>query len=214
MNFFEAVQSGFMNFIKLSGRAPRSEYFYWILFYLLVSIPIFILDRGVSSHYSNIPLNLSWQIFAMVSMFSMGVRRMHDIDKSAWWVLVPYMLFLAGLWAMVGIYVSIAFISVVAKIGNEPLLVLLGMVQFFLPVTLTSILLFQKGTVGSNRFGPDPLGQEQDQASNVGEALERLYAVKTTSGLGEKILLLLTVLNFLLIVGAVLVPSVLRRLES
>ena len=44
MTFIEAIQSGFKNYSTFTGRAPRSEYNYWILFVILLSIVIAILD--------------------------------------------------------------------------------------------------------------------------------------------------------------------------
>lgn len=38
MNFGQAIKSGFNNYVNFSGRAPRSEYWYWTLFGLIVAI--------------------------------------------------------------------------------------------------------------------------------------------------------------------------------
>src|SRR6516162_9226353 len=38
MTFFEAISSGFRNYVGFSGRASRSEFWYWVLFSVLVSI--------------------------------------------------------------------------------------------------------------------------------------------------------------------------------
>ena len=35
MTFFEAISSGFRNYVGFSGRASRSEFWYWILFTVL-----------------------------------------------------------------------------------------------------------------------------------------------------------------------------------
>ena len=49
MTFFEAISSGFRNYVGFSGRAARSEFWYWILFTVLVGIVTSIIDFGVLS---------------------------------------------------------------------------------------------------------------------------------------------------------------------
>ena len=45
MNFGEAIKSGFNNYVTFSGRACRSEFWYWTLFAILVTIAAGIIDR-------------------------------------------------------------------------------------------------------------------------------------------------------------------------
>ena len=49
MTFSEAISSGFRNYVGFSGRASRSEFWYWILFTFLVGIVTEIIDLGVWS---------------------------------------------------------------------------------------------------------------------------------------------------------------------
>jgi hypothetical protein len=44
MTFSEAISSGFRNYVGFSGRAARSEFWYWILFTILVDIVTSIID--------------------------------------------------------------------------------------------------------------------------------------------------------------------------
>ena len=44
MNFVQAISSGFSNYLKFSGRAIRSEYWYWVLFTIVGSIVAGIID--------------------------------------------------------------------------------------------------------------------------------------------------------------------------
>ena len=56
MSFLQAIQSGFSNLTNFSGRAPRSEYWYWILFtfilLILVSFPLNQAFMGMSNEAS------------------------------------------------------------------------------------------------------------------------------------------------------------------
>ena len=50
MNFGQAIAAGFSNYVKFSGRAIRSEYWYWVLFTVLGSIVAGIIDAGAWQH--------------------------------------------------------------------------------------------------------------------------------------------------------------------
>ena len=90
MTFIEAVKSGFLNFCRTSGRASRSEFWYWVLFSgLIVFCLIFLL-----SFIDNISIaNNDWilvpfvliVLVLFVSNFITMVRRLHDINMRGWW---------------------------------------------------------------------------------------------------------------------------------
>jgi uncharacterized membrane protein YhaH (DUF805 family) len=86
MNFTDAIKSGFNNYVGFTGRARRSEYWYWTLFVVIVSFVVGFVG-GVNSDLSNI-------ITAIVSLalflpgLAMSVRRLHDNDRSGWFVLL------------------------------------------------------------------------------------------------------------------------------
>ena len=98
MNFKQAVKSGFNNYANFKGRAQRSEYWFWILFYLLVVVLGFIIKSiviagGISSTSSVtgifFPLNLI-QLALIVPTISVLVRRFHDTDRKGWWWLIMF----------------------------------------------------------------------------------------------------------------------------
>jgi uncharacterized membrane protein YhaH (DUF805 family) len=75
-----------------SGRSRRKEYWYFILFYFLFAFLIEFI-----SFYIRIPFLYALFILGMlVPSLSVGVRRMHDVNKSGWFLLIPiYSLILA-----------------------------------------------------------------------------------------------------------------------
>ena len=77
MSFGDAIKSGFNNYVNFNGRASRSEYNYWVLFVILLSIFSLILDPG--GMLSNI-LTLALFLPGLAVM----IRRFHDINKSGW----------------------------------------------------------------------------------------------------------------------------------
>ncbi|HMJ31878.1 MAG TPA: DUF805 domain-containing protein [Xanthobacteraceae bacterium] len=101
MTFFEAISSGFRNYVGFSGRAARSEFWYWILFTVLVGIVTSIIDFGVLS--SNLtPFSSIWSLVTFLPSLAMGVRRLHDTDRSGWWWLLSFI-------PLIGIIVLIVF---------------------------------------------------------------------------------------------------------
>jgi len=101
MTFSEAISSGFRNYVGFSGRASRSEFWYWILFTVLVSIAATIIDLVVLSSDTSV-LSTIWSLATFLPSLAIGVRRLHDTDRSGWWWLIAFI-------PLIGIIVLIVF---------------------------------------------------------------------------------------------------------
>lgn len=91
MNFFDAVKSCFSKYVVFSGRARRSEYWYFTLFVVVVSIPLGVLDAlffGATSGIS--PLTWVFSLATILPSIAVSARRLHDIGRSAWWILIAF----------------------------------------------------------------------------------------------------------------------------
>jgi uncharacterized membrane protein YhaH (DUF805 family) len=93
MGFGEAVRTGFHRYVDFSGRASRSEYWWWALFNFLVWLAAVVLDAVIfpgSGRYGTYFGLLSG--IASLALFlpnlAVGVRRLHDTDRSGWWLLI------------------------------------------------------------------------------------------------------------------------------
>ncbi|MBS0247432.1 MAG: DUF805 domain-containing protein [Proteobacteria bacterium] len=86
MNFTQAIQSGFNNYVTFSGRAPRSEYWFWALFSFIVQIVGNILDSIIGLGLISGLLSLA----LLLPSIAVGVRRLHDIDRTGWWLLIAF----------------------------------------------------------------------------------------------------------------------------
>ena len=86
MNFGEAIKSGFSNYVNFSGRAIRSEYWFWTLFVVLVSVATLIIDMAAGITLTN-PL---WSLATFLPGLAVSVRRLHDLDRTGWWVLLIF----------------------------------------------------------------------------------------------------------------------------
>lgn len=103
MKFGEAVKTCLSKYATFSGRATRSEYWWFYLFNVLTGIVAVILDAIVGSGDSETGLGifyLIWLFGLLLPSLAVSVRRYHDCDFRGWWILVPIMnvilLFLAG----------------------------------------------------------------------------------------------------------------------
>jgi uncharacterized membrane protein YhaH (DUF805 family) len=98
MTFGEAISDGFSKYATFSGRSSRSAYWWWILFYVLVVIAASILDAAIGTA---VIVGLVWLGFFLPNL-AVLVRRLHDTDRSGWWVLI-------GLIPLIGAIVLIVF---------------------------------------------------------------------------------------------------------
>lgn len=79
MTFGDSISTCFSKYADFSGRASRSEYWWWFLFVFLASIATGIISPKLSGVFS---------LAVFLPGLAVGVRRLHDIDKSGWFLLV------------------------------------------------------------------------------------------------------------------------------
>ena len=91
MGFFEAVSSVFSKYFEFSGRALRSEYWYFMLFSILFGIVVGILDVVFfSSFMGEGPLSLILTLAFLFPSITVAARRLHDSGRSGWWQLLAF----------------------------------------------------------------------------------------------------------------------------
>lgn len=78
VGFGEAVKLYFTNYANFSGRSRRSEYWYVMLFEFLVGLVLGLLPA----------LTWIWSIATFIPSLALSVRRLHDLGKSGWWLLI------------------------------------------------------------------------------------------------------------------------------
>ena len=107
MQFGDAIKNGFQNYANFRGVASRSEFWYWTLFTVLVSLGTSIVDSAIG-------LALDMQAFTLVNTLgslalllpglAVSVRRFHDAGFSAWWYSIPQVATLIVLmWFMIAL---------------------------------------------------------------------------------------------------------------
>tara|TARA_X000001036_G_C20437590_1_gene707906 strand:- start:315 stop:695 length:381 start_codon:yes stop_codon:yes gene_type:complete len=93
MTFGNAISTCFKKYGSINGRATRSEYWYWTLFVILVSIATLVLDVnffGSTIDDEFTPLNSIWTLVVFIPGITVTVRRFHDVNRSGWWILIAF----------------------------------------------------------------------------------------------------------------------------
>lgn len=89
----------FQKYGQFSGRATRNEYWWFYLVTIAVSLLLAILDSVFS-----IPFTLLSTIYFFASLIpslSIQVRRLHDVDKSGWYILLNFLIIIGWIWLLV-----------------------------------------------------------------------------------------------------------------
>ena len=116
MSFQDAVRVCLtQKYVDFSGRARRSEYWYFVLFGIIVSVVAGIIDgilgtRNTLGNYGLVGGIASLAL--LLPNLGVGVRRLHDTGRSGWWLLI-------GLIPLVGWIVLIVFFVQDSQADNQ-----------------------------------------------------------------------------------------------
>ena len=94
MTFVNAIKICFVKYADFSGRATRSEFWFFTLFYLVLSACMDIVDATIVGKtiwsYQGIfgPAQLIFHLIIMIPTLAVAARRLHDVNKSGWWQLI------------------------------------------------------------------------------------------------------------------------------
>jgi uncharacterized membrane protein YhaH (DUF805 family) len=156
-------------YAEFSGRSRRMEYWMFVLFQVLLNIVFWILltaiggtalisgdVRGLMA--AGGAIFILCMVYGLIGLaliipgIAVGVRRLHDTNRSGWWILAPF----------AGYVVIIVGTMMAAASPNSPgaggmLAFVGGLVTLGLAILLFVFMLLD-GTRGPNRFGEDPKG--------------------------------------------------------
>ncbi len=147
MSFPDAVKKCFRDYLTFSGRSPRSEYWWFALFISAVMAVIGLVQWWADSANETTTALVFQAIFllfwlvTLLPSLSVGVRRLHDIDRTGWWMLLGVPLIASDIMTF---YAGQDAAFVFQIVG---LICLLALLVFFV----------LKGSDGDNRFGSNPL---------------------------------------------------------
>jgi uncharacterized membrane protein YhaH (DUF805 family) len=92
LTFFESIRVCLTKYADFQGNASRSEIWWFLLFVTLVTSALMYVGEVVASIFL---------IAVLLPLLAVGSRRLHDVGKSAWWLL--YLLVPVGGLVIVGI---------------------------------------------------------------------------------------------------------------
>ena len=128
-NFRRVVTRHYFDF---HGRATRAQFWQYVLVYLAITILVDFIGFRI--------LSALWLLGLCLPTAGVTIRRLHDIGRSGWWLLLPIVpAFLMG---------SFFFVF-------WPLTMVLGLTFAAFCAYLIYLYLLP-GTQGGNRYGPDP----------------------------------------------------------
>ncbi|MEP6786054.1 MAG: DUF805 domain-containing protein [Sphingomonadales bacterium] len=177
----------FKRYFQFSGRSRRKEFWMYMLFVIAVSIVLSIVDAmlglGGSTYSSNtLPSGATgygasagvnggllaglFSLATIIPSITVQVRRLHDTNRTGWWILIPIVPATAGAVLLLGgTFSGIGSGGMTAASGGAVaaggVLILVG----FMCAIALLVFMCLDGTRGPNRFGPDPKNPE----ANLGE---------------------------------------------
>lgn len=193
----ELMFKPFVRYVDFQGRSRRSEYWLWALFLFLVYMALSILQyvmifsmaassvangqngdgaaaSGVGAMGLIMLLKFVFWLAVLLPSMAVAVRRMHDINRSGWWIVFPYIVLLVAMIVVFSLNgesfinnmknmegmsnnkdprAAVAFIMSIIR----PMMWII--LPFFLAKVVTFVFRVTEGTPGNNRFGPDPKGR-------------------------------------------------------
>ena len=110
MEFTQSVKRNMTTgaYAQIAGRASRSEYWWFVLFTLIASAAAGVLDVLFPGDL----LQTLFSIAIFIPGIALGIRRMHDIGKSGWWLLI-------GLIPIIGWIVLIVWLATKSDAGSN-----------------------------------------------------------------------------------------------
>jgi uncharacterized membrane protein YhaH (DUF805 family) len=98
VTFTGAVGTCLRKYVAFSGRARRPEFWWFFLFNVLVSVATSVLDSamfghthvraGVGFNSDQGPIETVAALLLILPSLSAGARRLHDIGRTGWWLLI------------------------------------------------------------------------------------------------------------------------------
>ena len=86
--FADAVLSALARYTDIQGRTARREYWLFTLFLFAASLATLGLDLGIWRSMDFTPINALFAFLTVIPSLTASIRRLHDIGRSGWWLLV------------------------------------------------------------------------------------------------------------------------------
>lgn len=112
MNWFMTVLRKYAVF---EGRARRREYWFFVLFYILISVVLAVVDRMLGTYDETYGMGALGALFCLgllIPSIAVGARRLHDTGRSGWWLLIGFI-------PLIGVIVLLVFFVLDSQPGTN-----------------------------------------------------------------------------------------------
>ena len=160
MNFLDAIAAGFKNYANFKGKASRSEFWYWVLFTILLSLVLGTIETVIwpaakidsddleavlnATLSAPTPLTSLANLVLFIPGLSVTARRFHDAGFSAKWLLLILVPVAYSIFAIVGV-VAVAveyFGSGIPSVDEVPLEAVMSMIFLIAPIFALGFAVF------------------------------------------------------------------------
>ena len=170
-------------YAEFSGRSPRAEFWWYFLFTTIIYLVFWVIFMGAAGASMSdaaasgdpsmgmlgalgvgaIFIGLFW-LAIIIPTIAVQVRRLHDQDRSGWWLGAYYLLYVLYMVMSFGTVLGAAGTADPSQISPSGLIgtMVIGLAFFIYSIVLL-VFFCLPGTKGSNRFGPDPYGEDVAQ---------------------------------------------------
>ncbi|WP_303309978.1 DUF805 domain-containing protein [Hymenobacter sp. BT730] len=94
----------FKKYAVFTGRARRKEYWMFVLFQILIGIAAIVLDSVLGTSIDSVGsgyLSLLASLIFIIPGLAVAVRRLHDVEKSGWFLLIGFIPVIGAIWLLV-----------------------------------------------------------------------------------------------------------------
>lgn len=108
MEYFNYYLDVWKKYVVFSGRARRKEYWFFVLFHVIIYFGLGIISGVIKTDF----LTGLYGLATLLPGLAVTVRRLHDTDRSGWWILI-------GLIPLVGTIILVVFSAQDSKPGSN-----------------------------------------------------------------------------------------------
>jgi uncharacterized membrane protein YhaH (DUF805 family) len=194
MNFIDAIAAGFKNYANFKGKASRSEFWYWVLFTILLGLVLGTIETVIwpaepfdsddleavlnATLSAPTPLTSLANLVLFIPGLSVTARRFHDAGFSGKWLLLLLVPVAYSIYAIVGV-VTLAveyFGSGMPSVDEIPVEVMMSMIFLIAPIFALGFAVFVIHMIfalkpsrsfydGNKYVEPTPLSSSDDNAT-------------------------------------------------
>ena len=136
-------------FFKFDGRVNRAKFWIAALIFAAINVVLAILGYVTDQSVVFQALNSMLGIVILISSIAVGVKRLHDRNKSGWYLLLFYLV--PSILVVIGVLIG-AFME-----DSTIIATVLGLLALAIGVWAFVEMGCLRGTIGVNQYGPDPV---------------------------------------------------------